>query len=140
MTTLTMPNKTNQSGLATYSQFALAGYLVLLVVATHLPRSMPFLPSSFNYLDKLCHFTAYALLSLLLATTWQLASGVLTRRHLFWAWMAVALFGAVDELTQLAFGRDCELSDWAADALGAIAGLIAFAFLREFVARRSSNL
>jgi VanZ family protein len=135
-----MPNKTNQSALATYFQCALAGYLILLVVATHLPRSVPFLPSNFNYLDKLCHFTAYALLSLLLVTTWQLAAGVLTRRHLIWAWMAVALFGAVDELTQLAVGRDCELSDWIADAVGAAVGLIVFVLLRDVVAARSSKL
>jgi VanZ family protein len=139
-TTLTMPNKTNQSALATYFQYALAGYLILLVVATHLPRNTPFLPSNFNYLDKLCHFTVYALLTLLLATTWQLASGVLTRRHLFWAWMAVAMFGAVDEITQLAVDRDCEFSDWAADALGAGVGLIVFVLLRDVVAARKSKL
>lgn len=137
---LTMADETRHSKYATTCQFLLAGYLVLLVVATHLPRGTPFLPSHFNYVDKFCHFAAYALLAALLATTWQLAAGALTIRHLSLAWAAVAVLGALDELTQLLVGRDCELLDWIADVTGAAIGLLVFACLRRFFAVRTTEL
>jgi VanZ family protein len=134
----TMPKRQNQSGYSTICQLALAGYLLVLMVSTHLPRGTPFLPRDTNYLDKICHFVAYAVLAGLIAVTWELTAGALTVRHLIWALSAVAVLAALDEVTQWVVGRDCELADWVADVLGAFAGLFLFAqFRRRIVARKS---
>jgi VanZ family protein len=108
-------------------RLALASYWLSLFVATHLPNNVPILPSGRS--DKLMHFAAYAILAALLATTWQLAAGHLTVRHLVVLWIAVVLYGAVDEWTQIPVGRDCNLWDWIADALGALTALAVFAWL-----------
>src|SRR6185312_17018793 len=96
----------------------------------------PLLPTEEHNFDKLYHFAAYSILAGLLVTAWQLSSGILTARHLRWAWCAVAIFAALDELTQIAVDRDCSIWDWSADVVGAACGLLAFVWLRRrFVAR-----
>jgi len=116
---------------AAVAQVALAGCVIFLLTATHLPPSSPLLPDEVHNLDKVFHFTAYAILAGLIATVWQLKSGVLTARHLRWAWIAVAIFGALDEITQVAVDRDCNLGDWTTDVTGAAIGLLAFVWLRR---------
>jgi VanZ family protein len=108
-------------------QFALAGYWLALFAATHVPNDMPILPS--GRADKLVHFAAYAVLAALLATTWQLAAGHLTMRHLVILWIVIVLYGAIDEWLQIPVGRDCNLWDWTADALGALTALVLFAWV-----------
>jgi VanZ family protein len=121
---------------AAISKMLLMGFVLLLLTATHLPPDSLLLPPEEHNIDKLYHFTAYAILAGLLATAWQLSSGILTARHLRWAWCAVAIFGALDEITQIAVNRDCSIGDWSADATGAVCGLLAFVWLRRrFVAR-----
>src|SRR5437588_1018477 len=114
-----MLKRFNSSRLRTPVQFVLAGYLIMLLIGTHLPPNSRFLPSALNNIDKLCHFSAYAVFAVLLASTWQLAAGALSVRQLFWTWLAVTVFGALDELTQIPVGRDCDFWDWTADATGA---------------------
>lgn len=70
--------------------------------------------------DKLAHFGTYAVLGVLLAhgaSASALPAG--------WAVALGVLYGASDELHQ-AFvpGRSAELADWAADALGVLAGVL----------------
>jgi VanZ family protein len=126
----------NRLSSAAVSKILLASFVLVLLTATHLPpNSMLLLPEEHN-IDKLYHFTAYSILAGLIATAWQLSTGVLTGRHLRWVWCAVAIFGALDELTQIAVNRDCSFWDWAADAIGAAFGLLVFLWLRRrFVAR-----
>ncbi len=81
--------------------------------------------------DKVLHFGAYAVgaLALALALRWNTA----------WSWprivrvsvVAISLYGATDEWHQLYTPHRSggDLADWTADALGAIAGAIAGAFL-----------
>jgi VanZ family protein len=105
---------------------ALAGYWLALLIATHLPRDFPGVPS--EHVDKVVHAATFALLGWLLATAWQRTAGRLTGRHLRAAWLAIVLYAAADELTQPWFGRTCALGDWLADAVGAVVGLALFAW------------
>ena len=128
-----MPKRRNHIAYAAISQIVLAGYLLELLLGTHLPPGTPVL-STFEGFDKVCHFSAYAILAGLLATTWQFAAGELTSRHLGWTWIGVAVFGALDEITQIPVGRDCSFWDWTADASGAAVGLLVFVWVRYLIA------
>ena len=109
-------------------------YWVVLFVMTHLPpRRLPHGPGS----DKLHHFLAYLVLSFLLgAALWQAFP---SRRR--WMPMLVVLaamaYGAFDEFTQIAVGRDCELNDWLADVAGACFAGAALYLLQIYFARRA---
>ena len=116
-----------QSGNARLWQAALAGYWLLLFTGTHLPKNVPILPG--GNIDKLVHATVYAVLAGLLAITWRRSAGSLTLRHLRWAWIALAIYAALDELTQIPVGRDGDVFDWCADAVGALVGLAIFRWL-----------
>jgi VanZ family protein len=127
----TMPQLTKQTSSWSrnrqFWQWLLAGYWLMLFAATHMPKNLPGVPSGHG--DKLAHFSAYAVLAGLIATTWQLSAGVLTFAHLRWAWIVIAAYGAIDEWTQLAVGRDASLLDWLADCAGACAGLAVFSWI-----------
>jgi VanZ family protein len=110
-------------------QFALAGFWLALFVSTHLPSNLPILPKS--GVDKVVHFTAFAILASLLAMTWQLSAGHLTARHLVVVWIVLVVYAALDELTQIPVGRECSIWDWTADALGVALALVLFARLRS---------
>ncbi len=112
---------------------ALVGFWLTLLVATHVPIQVP-LTGEVDNVDKIYHFTAYAILAGLLATTWQMSSGILTARHLLWVWIAVVLYGAFDEWTQPLVNRECSIWDWVADAAGAATGLLIFIGLRRMFA------
>ena len=105
-------------------QATLVGYGLTLFVATHVPRSLPLLPP--HRVDKLLHALAFAILAWLLAEAWQRSAGRLSGPHLRAAWLAVALYAALDELTQIPVGRLCSGFDWLADVVGAAAGLLVF--------------
>lgn len=124
-----MPNK--PYSYATICKVALGLYALVLFTATHVPPNMPFLPPEIGHLDKLYHFTAYAILAGLIAMTWQLSSGVLTKGQLVGLWIAILFLGVIDELTQIPVHRDCDIWDWVADACGSAAGLWTFARLRR---------
>jgi VanZ family protein len=135
-----MVRQQNRLSGAAISQILMASFIVLLLAATHLPLSSRLMPAEVLSIDKLFHFTAYAILAGLLATAWQASSGILTVRHLRWVWCAVAIFGALDELTQIAVNRDCSIWDWLADATGAAVGLLAFVWLRRRITPRSTEV
>lgn len=117
-----MPQKPDA---ATIWRGLLAGYWLALFVGTHLPPTFPGLPGDNS--DKLVHAAAFAVLAWLLATAWQSSVGRLNGRHLRFTWLAVVLYSAADELTQLLVGRSATLGDWLADAVGAALGLVIFA-------------
>ena len=123
-----------RSRLALVSKLAFALFWLALFAGTHIPKPPDVLPPSGG--DKLAHFGGYMVLAFLLATAWQLAGGILTRRHLVIAWIAVIGYAAFDEVTQTLVGRDCEILDWVADAAGAAVGLLLFVALRKLIASR----
>jgi VanZ family protein len=122
--------------LVAWSQAALGIYWAALLIATHLPAETALLPG--HTVDKIYHVLAYAVLSGLLATVWQLAGGHLMRRQLVIVWLVVVLYGAVDEITQIPVGREASLLDWLADAAGAACGIVVFVWLRKWLTRELS--
>jgi VanZ family protein len=112
---------------------ALALYWPLAFVATHVP--MRDLPSSTLPLDKVFHFCSFAILGGLLT------SGLALRNGWQWTWALwavaiAAVYGIVDELTQIPVGRTADPLDWLADVMGATMGACAAGLLCEIVRRR----
>jgi VanZ family protein len=100
---------------------ALAAYMGLLVFATHYPRPEELLgpnPPS----DKTLHFVAYAVLAVLAAATWLTARRTASRGIATLA-IALAAFGAVDEVTQPFFRRHADPLDWVYDCIGIAIGI-----------------
>jgi VanZ family protein len=97
-------------------------YWIALFVGTHVPRPTVDL-GGFN--DKFLHFGAYAGLAFLLA--WSLAGFRPTIRVILSVILIVAVYGMLDELTQLLIpARSGELGDWGADIAGCMVGLAAY--------------
>ncbi len=98
----------------------------------------PFLPEGLLSHDKLLHAGAYAVLGALVAAALR-ARGVAAGRAVALAVLAAAAYGATDEWHQAYVpGRDADPLDWAADAVGAVAGAAAAALaLRARTARAS---
>ena len=86
-------------------------------------------------LDKVFHFTAYAILSGLVLRA--------TRTPFFWGTflmvvLAISLFGAVDEWHQAFIPRrSMSFFDWVADTAGALAGALAARFIPFLAPRRT---
>ena len=102
-----------------------------MFVGTHWPNPHPIIAG--GYVDKVLHFSAFFVLSVLVARTLQVHGFALDRRVLFAAWGLLAFYGMIDELLQPPFGRSCELADWLADLVGAAAG---FALYQKLFANR----
>jgi VanZ family protein len=73
--------------------------------------------------DKVVHFSAFSLLTFLVGMGRFLGPSL--RRNLLAATIFVCVYGAFDEITQGMMGRDCELSDWLADAMAGWSVLLA---------------
>ncbi len=129
-----MPSSKARSTVVTLSKLALGLFWLAMFIGTHIPPTTDLIPIE-NH-DKLAHFGAYLLLTIGMATAWQLATGNLTARHLLFAWLAILAYGAFDEITQMPVGRDCSIWDWLADATGAAVGILAFIVLRRLIAPR----
>ena len=114
---------------------AIAGiYWLLLFAATHWPRSVPGIGQ--GHLDKVVHFAAFALLVALVAVACASRVGRLTWSALVAVVLVVAIYGAIDEVSQPLFGRYCHLYDWLADVAGAATGAAFFALIgNRLVAR-----
>ena len=98
-------------------------YLAVLFTATHLPFESH---GGVSYADKVVHYAAYAILTMLVLLGWQLTIGVLQPKHYFAVWLVGTLYGAMDEVTQIPVGRTADVNDWAADVLGVVTGLVLF--------------
>lgn len=124
-----------------WSGVILAGYAIALLIGTHLPNPEEFFPMEGN--DKWLHFCAYFGLAFLWIT-WRSSKMRVCWKLTLAVWVATALMGAVDELTQQlpAINRHCDLLDWIADISGSASGLLAWHLLRRtlFADRRSVKL
>ncbi len=73
--------------------------------------------------DKFLHFMGFCAIGVV--TIWRIV-GPAQRVSLavLAGWLAFLwAYAAFDEITQQLVGRDCELGDWMADAMGAIVGI-----------------
>ena len=95
-------------------------YSLLLVVATHLPRVPTFvrIPGE----DKWLHFVAYGCQATL-AMSALYFTNLLGLKNVVYLTIILAIFGAIDELTQPIFSRQAELLDWIADCVGVLFGV-----------------
>jgi VanZ family protein len=99
-------------------------YFIVLFIGTHIPLDRVEELASAN--DKWIHYGAYAVLTVLVLTGWELTIGLLQPKHYFAVWLAGVLYGAFDEASQTPVGRTCDMNDWMADVLGIICGLLLF--------------
>ena len=118
-----------------------AAYACVLVYATHHPRPGELVgPNAPG--DKTLHIIAYTLLG------GAVAAAVASRGR--WSWRSaaavfvpLALFAAVDEITQPLFGRFADTLDWAFDELGLVAGIgavtVAVLLLRPIFTPRAAR-
>ena len=104
-------------------------YWIILFIATSIPaQSVP----SFGVGDKVNHFSAYLILAILLYLTLSFQEkSIFAKRNAALLTIAVVLlYGVLDELHQMLIpGRSAEFLDWAADAVGAICGVLIISFL-----------
>ena len=102
----------------------LASYWILLFVATSIPTDA--MPKLFDAQDKLEHFGAYFILSILLLLSLHLQEkySVLNKRAIFFTFVLLSFYGALDELHQYFIpGRYCDFYDWVADVIGGLTGI-----------------
>jgi hypothetical protein len=103
-------------------------YWPALFLFAHVP--IPQMVYEARVSDKSLHFAAYLVLTFLLwfsispdrKVDWRKAA-------VFGAALVVVLYALVDEVSQAAVGRNCDVLDFTADLAGALAGFILFSFL-----------
>jgi hypothetical protein len=144
MATPTRPVADGDQGLHRSARLALALawatalYTCVLVYGTHHPRPERLIGTGAGVpSDKSLHVAAYTVLAAL-AAAWLWAAGRWTPRGLVGLIAALALFAAVDEITQPLFSRHADPLDWLADGRGMALGIGAIALTR-LVLRLSSE-
>jgi VanZ family protein len=99
-------------------------YWIALFIATSIPTE--YIPAV-GVSDKLNHFFAYLVLSVLLYLTFifQEKAPLLREYPATFTLLIGSVYGIIDELHQLLIpGRHAEVLDWIADFLGVIAGIL----------------
>ena len=103
------------------ASLTLVAYWVAMFIGTHIPMPPPALDPGNN--DKYVHFGACFGLAVLLSL-----NSFLRLRMRFGVYVRVllilAIYGALDELTQIPVGRSCDIYDWLADVGGAMLGVV----------------
>ena len=118
---------------------ALLIYWPVAFIGTHIPSPWEprGAPSRHPPYDKVGHFAGYALLA------WLLMSLLSRRLHPLTAaaltLLAIAAYGAIDELTQPYFNRSADVPDYLADLVGGVVG-IAIAWGRARATPRSGTI
>lgn len=96
--------------------------LMCAFIATHMPPPPRPAPMIIN--DKILHFVGFGVLGLL--TAWRLGEGQrrITLSLLLGWYLFLVLYGIFDEGTQELVGRSFEWSDWLADCVGGLVGML----------------
>jgi len=111
---------------------------VAWLIGTHLPGSV--IQDSFSGNDKIQHFAAYAVLSLL-AFNFMSARWVGSLRCFVSLFFSLAAFAAFDELTQILVpGRFSDWGDWLADMAGISVSLALAACWAQYRRSRLASL
>ena len=104
------------------NNYGFLGWMMVLVVYSaflyYLSSIVVEVPGpSFSFKDKIAHACAYGLLAFV---AWQTFRRRVRDRHISWAWLYAALYGASDEWHQYYVpGRHPDVWDWLADVAGA---------------------
>jgi len=104
-------------------------YWIILFVGTSLPAQS--VPSLGIGGDKVAHFFAYLVLSVLLYLTFIFQEKFsFAQRNAVQLTLAIAIcYGVLDELHQMLVpGRSAELLDWIADSIGSVSGILIISF------------
>lgn len=106
-----------------------AAYFCVMFLATHI--DLPQVETAPRNTDKLVHLVMYGGFAFLLAL-WR-SSRNLDIRAIFWQVLTAAvIYAAADELLQIPIpSRSADIWDFVMDLIGAILGLVAFAFFRS---------
>lgn len=102
--------------------FALISFCLIIFILSSIPGE-ELSKVDFEFNDKLAHFIVYGILCILFFYSLknQTKSIKLQKYALEFAFLFTALYGVTDEVHQYFVPkRSCELSDWIADALGAL--------------------
>jgi VanZ family protein len=104
-------------------------YWIILLTLTSLPSGMAV---TVNVSDKLNHFGAYGLLSVLLFLTMNFQTKYpFLKKNANWLTVLIASsYGVLDELHQMLVpGRSAEFLDWIADFSGSLLGVLIIQWL-----------
>lgn len=102
-------------------------YWLTLFIFAHIP--MPQYVRKAGVSDKSLHFLAYFILTFLLWFSIRPDEKVNWRKSaVWWVFIIVTVYGAVDELVQSLVGRTCDAMDIAANVTGILTGLLLFSF------------
>lgn len=114
-------------------------YLAIAFAMTHTPAGQ--IDNLPDYLsDYILHGIGYFILGVLSVWVVLTSRRGLTPRLFLAVYLAILIYATIDERTQPWVGRACELSDWIADAVGALIGMtIAVVLNRAFAARQASS-
>jgi len=114
-------------------------YLVIAFTLTHSPADdVEFATDILG--DVVLHAAGYAILGIL--SIWVAAAHrrPLTFRRVAAVYGLILVYALIDEWTQPWVGRSCELTDWLADAAGALVGVLAAtAVIRRFAAESAAS-
>ena len=103
-------------------------YWLTLFILAHIP--MPQYVRKAGVSDKSLHFFAYIILTFLLWFSIRPDEKVNWRKStVWWVFILVTGYGAVDEVVQSLVGRTCDAMDIAANITGILSGLLLFSFL-----------
>ena len=114
----------------------LCAYWVTLFTATHLTH-VPAVVEAHGS-DKAWHFVGYAGLTILLAAR-TVSVRSLSTNVVVCILGIVALYGAIDEVSQIPVGRDAEIADWYADLAGAAVGMFLIGIICAVTGRLSAG-
>lgn len=112
---------------AVVRRWVFLGYWALMFVGTHIPRIGDFGSGGFlgiRHFDKVVHGCMYA--GWMVLAWWLLCTRKVppTRAAAAGLFVAVAAYGAFDELTQSLVGRETSVGDYIADLIGAGTALV----------------
>jgi hypothetical protein len=102
-------------------------YWLTLIILAHIP--MPLYVQKAGVSDKSLHIFAYLILTFLLWFAIRPDEKVSWRKSaVWWVFIIVTGYGAVDEVVQSLVGRTCDAMDIAANITGILTGLLLFSF------------
>jgi VanZ family protein len=111
------------SRIAAWVRLATVLQMAVALVGTHFPAEGEPGP---EHADKVAHALVYLVIGYFWAASWELSVGRLRVRHFFTLLVAGAVYAAFDEITQIPFGRDCNIYDWWVDLVAIGLGLLAY--------------